>query len=396
MKQGHFARIPECPDDLQTLWDQGQALDCACLPDWLDAQTARHYRRVGVVSQFIAAAAVSSQFVWQAELAELERCGLILEPAAAKDSTHHQLYMRQLQKSQVWSIGLYELTSDATSSRQPQAMTAGPAAGVVNPILTRDHVTDVPAAFVADPFAIYVQSLWHLFFEVLNWRTGKGEIGWATSSDGRTWTYRQIVLAEPFHLSYPLVFPWQGEMYLLPECHAAGQLRLYRAKRFPTEWELAATLLPKGVYQDPTLVRYQNRWWLFAETSSGIEHDTLRLFFCDDLFGPWLEHPASPLRTADPRRSRPAGRVIAQGSHLLRFAQDCRDDYGAAVHAHVVTRLTPLEYRETELSDVPLLSAGNQAWNAGGMHHLEALAIESSAGRQLVVVDGWHWGNCGW
>src|SRR5258706_829709 len=91
-----------------------------------------------------------------------------------------------------WSIGIYRgptpfaLTNDGT-----------------NPVLTRDDVTDVTAAFVADPFLFHDGTLWHLFFEVLNHDSQLGEIGLATSPDSHTWTYRHIVLREPFHLSYP-------------------------------------------------------------------------------------------------------------------------------------------------------------------------------------------------
>ena len=51
------------------------------------------------------------------------------------------------------------------------------------------------------------------------------------------------MLAEPFHLSYPYVFAWRGEYYMVPECHAAGAVRLYRAAEFPTRWVQVADLL---------------------------------------------------------------------------------------------------------------------------------------------------------
>ncbi len=403
LKQGRFVRIPERPDDLQVLWDEGILLDATdhkdgtSLPKWLDQETAKNYRRVGIVATAgLEPNDRQPQTLYREELAELERCGLILDPPAEVDAAEHHVYLRRLQRSQVWSIGLYELNWQATSSPQLTSLTVRPATGITNPILTRDDVTDVPAAFVADPFMICVGSTWHMLFEVLNWKSGNGEIGWATSPDGLHWKYEQIVLAEPFHLSYPQVFEWQGEYYLLPECHASGSVRLYRAKSFPTEWELAATLLTGGMFQDPTLVRHQDRWWLFVETSPDIKHDTFRLYFADNLFGPWQEHPLSPLRTDDPRHSRPAGKILSNGMQLVRFSQDCTTDYGAAVYAHFITKLTPTEYVESELSDLPLLSAGAEDWNAAGMHHLDAIVERATSEVFLVVVDGWRWGNCGW
>ena len=46
---------------------------------------------------------------------------------------------------------------------------------------------------------------------------------------GRRTLSVSIVLAEPFHLSYPYVFEWQGSHYMIPESGAAKSVRLYRA-----------------------------------------------------------------------------------------------------------------------------------------------------------------------
>src|SRR5436190_23412276 len=97
----------------------------------------------------------------------------------------------------MWSVGIY-------SGDSPFHLT--PIAGISSPVLTRQNVSDVPAKFVADPFMIWADELWHMFFEVLNRETDKGEIGLATSRNGVEWSYQQIVLTEEFHLSYPYVF----------------------------------------------------------------------------------------------------------------------------------------------------------------------------------------------
>lgn len=60
---------------------------------------------------------------------------------------------------------------------------------------------DIPVEFVADPFMLRVCGTWHMFFEAMNARTDKGNIGLATSSNGQDWKYEQFVLAESFHLA---------------------------------------------------------------------------------------------------------------------------------------------------------------------------------------------------
>jgi hypothetical protein len=112
---------------------------------------------------------------------------------------------------------------------------------------------------------------------------GAGDIGVAwTEDDPREgkWTYQQVVLHEPFHLSYPFgthhfisisfllsfivnylfiyftfshrvflvglliaVFFHDGYYWMIPEAHQSNQIRLYRATFFPTQWEFVKPLL---------------------------------------------------------------------------------------------------------------------------------------------------------
>ena len=277
----------------------------------------------------------------------------------------------------LWSIGLFTGSS-------PLAL--APDAAITNPIITRDSITDVDASFVADPFLMRANGVWHLFFEVLNRSNGRGAIGLATSEDLAHWQYDRIVLAEPFHLSYPFVFEWQGERYMMPESHDAGAIRLYRADAFPHRWTHVHTLLTGSPFSDSTLVLHDERWWLFTHISRDGKHDSLRLFFADDLFGAWTEHPASPIVNHDPHSARPAGRFIRAGDTLLRFAQDCAPRYGLRVMGFEITTLTTTEYAERPVSPAAILHGSSTGWNADRMHHVDAHAVGS--GQWIAAVDG--------
>ena len=277
----------------------------------------------------------------------------------------------------LWSIGIY-------TGASPLAL--GPDIGIVNPVITRDSVTDVPASFVADPFLMRAGNSWHMFFEVLNRRSGRGEIGLATSDDLANWEYQRIVLAEPFHLSYPLVFEWQGAHYMVPESHEARSIRLYRADPYPGEWKQVHTLLDGHPFSDSTLFRHEERWWMFTQNSPTGKHDNLRLYFADDLFGAWTEHPASPIVDGDPHIARPAGRVVRIGDHLCRFSQDCAPRYGLSVAAFEITTLTTTAYAERPAGAAPILAGSSTGWNAARMHQVDAHEVER--GRWIAAVDG--------
>ena len=284
-----------------------------------------------------------------------------------------------LQPGQEWSIGMF-------GGRSP--VEVGPIPEIVNPVLTRHHVVDVTAGFVADPFLVRGSRQWSMFFEVWDVQKGRGKIGLATSPDARAWTYERIVLHEPFHLSYPYVFEWDGGYYLLPESDPAKSVRLYKANQFPTQWRFHCTLLEGPRFVDSSIFQWNGRWWRFTETNPLIRHSTLRLFHAAHFTGPWLEHRQSPIVVGDAHKARPAGRVIVWQDTPIRFAQDCDPVYGTAVWAFAITELTPDRYAERALWRDPLLPRGVADWHAGGMHHIDLHRLPD--GEWLAGVDGWR------
>ena len=275
----------------------------------------------------------------------------------------------------MWSIGIYAGTS-------PFHLL--PPAEISNPVLSHENVSDVPAGFVADPFMVRAGGMWYMFFEVFNEQTDKGEIGLASSRDGLAWTYQQIVLAEPFHLSYPYVFEWENEHYMIPETLEADAVRLYKATAFPTRWTFLGSLV-EGSFADPSIFFFDDRWWLFA-CSTPYQHDTLRLYFAGELLAGWTEHPASPIVEGDRCRARPGGRVLVSDHRVTRFSQDCVPIYGTQVRAFDISHLTTKIYDEEENPHSPILAASDSGWNSGGMHHIDPHRV--SKGQWIACVDG--------
>ena len=280
--------------------------------------------------------------------------------------------------SNEWSIAIY---------RGCNPFAFAPHTFASNPVLSRTDVTDVPARFVADPFMVKADDKWHMYFEVMNASSRKGEIGYAASNDGIRWSYQQIVLATPSHMAYPYVFEWMGEFFMIPAISKSDALHLYRASKFPNHWSYCKTLLSGIKVVDASIAQVEGRWWIFADTSCGVKCDTLRLFYSNHLMGPWNEHPKSPIVAANPHIARPGGRVISFEGLVIRYTQDCYPRYGNRLRAFEITELTPTKYREREARENPILSAGEiGAWNAAGMHHIDPHQISSN--EWIACVDG--------
>ena len=279
----------------------------------------------------------------------------------------------------LWSIGICVGAS-------PQKLHLSRA--MANPVLSRQEVTDVRALFVADPFLVQTREAWHMFFEVYNFDSDRGEIGWATSDNGFAWKYQHIVLRENFHLSYPYVFQWKNRFYMIPEAHQSKSVRLYEAREFPTSWVCIEELLTGRPFNDSSLLYHDDHWWLWSETNPEMRFDTLRLYYASDLRGPWKEHPKSPIIQGDPKIARPAGRVIVTPEGIVRFAQDCALVYGVQVRAFKITELTTTAYQEQPLLDRPLIGPNPQRWAQGGMHHVDPHRLTSNV--WIAAVDGWR------
>ncbi|WP_054028525.1 family 43 glycosylhydrolase [Bacillus sp. FJAT-28004] len=252
----------------------------------------------------------------------------------------------------------------------------------IKPTLQASDITDVIAELVADPFLFIEGSDYYLFFEIYNKVTEKGEIGLATSGDGENWSYQKIILTEKFHLSYPQVFKFQNEFYMIPESIGANKVLLYKAKNFPYQWEIAQELL-SGKYVDPSIFQYKDKWWMFAATDG-----QLHLFYANNLQENWTEHKQSPLIRNNIHITRPGGRIIVDDDLIYRYTQEGLPYYGHSVSLFKITKLSEEHFEEEKVNTVLEGSNMDNDWRKDGMHHIDQIKLNDH--QWLIAVDGHH------
>ena len=268
------------------------------------------------------------------------------------------------------------------------------------PIFTPQAMAAWNGYGAADPFAIWVKGVCYVFFEMLVRGQSNAVIAVAFSSDLKNWTLGGIVLQERHHLSYPFVFEYGGDWYMMPESKSQRRVDLYRAVEFPMRWERVSTLL-HGRYMDATLVEHAGRYWMFA----GWHSYWMRLFYADSPLGPWKAHWQPVARFYSKLNVRPGGRPVRVGKELVRFAQDNRKCYGHQLRAMRIDKLNRLWFREREWrsnterslggNDDPFLSPRTDRWYSRCLHHLDiAYRNEESGGgaqgkRWIGFFDGY-------
>ncbi|MBI3139677.1 MAG: hypothetical protein HYZ15_13955 [Sphingobacteriales bacterium] len=243
-------------------------------------------------------------------------------------------------------------------------------------------VLEPPAGcFWADPFVSTAGNEHYLFFEEFSYSRNKAHISLLKLDASGKFSKPEIVLDKPYHLAYPFLFCWQDEHYMIPDTSANHTVELYKATRFPRQWELQCLLLKDTLLIDPTLWLENDTWWLFG-CAAGPAHtstnDQLLLYYSRDLLsGNWTPHPQNPVVTHI-AGCRPAGKIFRMNGQLFRPAQNnASSQYGYALALNRITLLSETEYRE------------EMAWSLlpGKENNLRAVhTLNFSAG--IIVADG--------
>jgi hypothetical protein len=254
----------------------------------------------------------------------------------------------------------------------------GPAGDVPDGVFHRFKELAPPSdRFWADPFPVFHDGRHYVFFEEFPFAAKHGHICVVGMDAGGPIGEPVIALERPYHLSYPAVFEWAGEWYMVPETGLRRAVELYRAVRFPDRWEHVADLVTGLLAVDATIARIEGRWWMFAGVvvNGSSEATALHLFSAPDPLGPWTPHVRNPVKV-DVRGARPGGRVFQSGDRYYRVGQDGAPSYGSGLRLYTIDRLDDGGYAETEVERI------RPGWRKGlvGTHTL-------NAAQGLTVID---------
>ena len=232
----------------------------------------------------------------------------------------------------------------------------------------------------ADPFVVARDGKYFIFIEELIHGSQKGHISVIVMDNAGHVEPPISVLATPFHLSYPFIFEFENETYMIPESVADEAVKLYKCTAFPLKWEFQKNLIQNRRAIDSTLIERDGVWWLFTnqiETLGASPWDELFLYYSDSpLSDNWIAHPNNPI-VSDARSARPAGRLFVHNNRLYRPSQNCSGHYGYGFNICEVVKLSKTEYEETVVSRV------EPKWNK---HIVSTHTFNYEGG--LTVIDG--------
>jgi hypothetical protein len=216
------------------------------------------------------------------------------------------------------------------------------------------YLVPPPDRFWADPFSMRAGGKYYIFFEDYVNSVGRAHISVIEVDRNGIVSGPTEVLKMDCHLSYPFVFEWRGDYYMIPETGAKNVVGLYRSASFPFDWKLERVLLEAKHPLDATVMEVNGTWWMFVNIQEDgvlVNWDELHLYYADSLFGPWKPHARNPV-VSDVRSARPGGRLFWANDVLYRPSQDSSERYGYATVLNQVTSLSPSEYSEVEVARI--------------------------------------------
>lgn len=212
-----------------------------------------------------------------------------------------------------------------------------------------------PDRFWADPCLVRKEHEYYLFFEDASVETGRGRISVMTIDVDGSHSAPRPVLERPYHLSYPFVFEYDGETYMIPETAENHSIELYRCKQFPDEWGFVHNLMDDIAAYDATVVYYDDRWWMFVnvQNDTGMSSwDEMCIFYSDNpVARSWRSHSNNPVVT-DVRRARPAGRIFSQDGLLMRPSQNSSVRYGYGLNFNRIVELSQDRFTEEQVLSI--------------------------------------------
>lgn len=209
-------------------------------------------------------------------------------------------------------------------------------------------IPNTPRYTAADPFLFTKDGTTYLFAELFDKIDNRGKLGYCVF-DGLKFGGWKMVISESWHLSYPNIFEYAGDVYIVPEANGSNEVYCYKAVSFPDKWEKCGTILRNGRFVDTTFLEYNGRHYMFTYDISDDNRKKLLVYdiaenSADLLFGGEV--------SVDDSSARPGGCFFEIAGKIVRVSQDCDGDYGKALVFSELIRLDSCGFDEKKIDHI--------------------------------------------
>ena len=220
----------------------------------------------------------------------------------------------------------------------------------------------------ADPFIFSYKDKEYVFFENNDLTVNKGKISYGELDQNKLINIKDI-LNFKFHLSYPFIWKYNDNFFLIPETSEKKSIHIWKAKKFPNKWYFFKTILKGEFCCDTTILQdWSKNNWLFTNKSNDESNDPNNELYIYKIIGDFkkiIPHKLNPV-IIDCLTARNGGQLI-NDKKLLRPSQiNDSSGYGIGLNINKVISLDLSSYKEKILKKI----TPNIIKNADGLHHI--------------------------
>lgn len=200
--------------------------------------------------------------------------------------------------------------------------------------------------WAADPFLFKKGEITYLFYELFDRFKARGGVAYSII-EGTYITEPKVIIREKYHLSFPYVFEYDSNIYMIPETCGNKTIQLFKAVNFPESWEKVQIIKADCDCVDSILIETigKKRYLLTSLLNAGNPCNVSNVIYeIDKNFSALDEKILKTGRYGN----RNAGKIIVDGNNnLFRVGQNCVDYYGQGLVFYRVVSVDP--YIEQEI-----------------------------------------------
>lgn len=220
-------------------------------------------------------------------------------------------------------------------------------------LLSFDRIPYDDTFWYADPILVSHQGNEYLFMESFDMRTQLGSIACARFDETGSLSAPRVILQEPYHMSFPMVFSWNDGLYMIPETCGNRSLNLYRCEGDIEKWMLVKSFPVAEELVDTVVTACGED---YVELISSAVHEThkrkfkwQKLRLCKDGEDYRLEADTAFNACEDYHFGhRMAGSLVTEQSIPILPTQESTDvDYGVNLYLN--------DFSERDITSLPVL-----------------------------------------
>ena len=210
----------------------------------------------------------------------------------------------------------------------------------------------IPNSFrywAADPFLIDFEGKTMLFVELYDRLKRKGLLGYMDITNGGKSRFK-TVFETNCHLSYPMCFIKEGNLYVIPESNNIKQLLLLKWDKITEQFQEVKNFMKGYCLVDTNFISTDNGCYMLT-TDVSLKDNVSTLSVFKHVGGDFKASPKNPV-IQDKSLARNGGMLIDYNNKKYRVSQDCSNGYGSGLNLIQIDAISMDEYKETLIKKI--------------------------------------------